>query len=212
MDVRLWKTLHVKENVATWGLSWSLIDICQSQWWVVSWIWITKPSTTFWSRNWACGQLDAASRLRSRSHCHLRERSFGRKEYSSGPAAPMLAWPECDFSLSRNSNSTSKVVILELWTTSKRSWQTNWGHFYIKTSSTTTVSGNVSGSVRLPKGTALKGMVIFSSAVNKKASVALLFRHNLYYFKFHVIHLPCSTVHWKSEFFNTSSTAFDTRY
>ena len=34
------------------------------------------------------------------------------------------------FSFSQNSNSTSKVVILELWTTSKRSWQTSWGHCY----------------------------------------------------------------------------------
>ena len=32
-------------------------------------------------------------------------------------------------SFSQNSNSTSKVVILELWTTFKRSWQTSRGHF-----------------------------------------------------------------------------------
>ena len=36
-----------------WGLSWGLIDF-DSQWSVVSWIWITKPSSKFWPRNRAC--------------------------------------------------------------------------------------------------------------------------------------------------------------
>jgi transposase len=51
--------------------------------------------------------------------------------------------------------------ILELWTTFKMSWQNIWEHFHIKTSSTATGSGsNVSGSVWLPKGTALKEIML----------------------------------------------------
>jgi len=43
----------------------------------------------------------------------------------------------------------------------QKSWQTSWWHFYMKTSSTATDSGcNVSGSVWLPKGTALKGIML----------------------------------------------------
>ena len=72
-----------------------------------------------------------------------------------------LIWVRVISSFSQNSNSTSKVFILELWTTSKRSWHTNWGHFYMKTSSTATGSGtNVSGGVWLPKGTTLKGIML----------------------------------------------------
>ena len=79
-----------------------------------------------------------------------------------------LIWAIVTSSFSRNSNSTSKVVILILWTTSKRSWQTSWGHFHMKTSSTATGSArNVSGGVWLPKGTALNGiMLIYSSVFN----------------------------------------------
>ena len=40
-----------------WVLWWDLIDVWQSEWSVVSWIWITKPSRTFWPRNWACGKF-----------------------------------------------------------------------------------------------------------------------------------------------------------
>jgi hypothetical protein len=38
-------------------LSWCLIDISQSKWSVVCSIWITKPSTAFWSRNWHADSL-----------------------------------------------------------------------------------------------------------------------------------------------------------
>ena len=84
------------------------------------------------------------------------------------PYSPDLS--SCVFSLSPNSNSTSKVVILELWTKSKSSWQTSWGHFHMKTSSTATESGsNVSDGLWLPKGTTLKGItLICSSVVHKK--------------------------------------------
>jgi len=95
-----------------------------------------------------------------------------------------LIWVRATSSFSRNSNSTSKVVILELWTTSKRSWPTSWGQFHMKNSSTVTGSGsNVSGGVWFLKGTTLKGiMLICSSVVNKyfTAPVSLIFRHTLY--------------------------------
>jgi len=72
-----------------------------------------------------------------------------------------LIWARVTSYFSQNSNSTSKIVILELWTTSKRSWQTSWGQFYTKTSSTANGSeSNVSGSVWLPKGTTLKGIML----------------------------------------------------
>jgi hypothetical protein len=68
-------------------------------------------------------------------------------------------------SFSPSSNSIWKVVILDLWTTSKRSWQTSWRHFQLNTCSTATGSGsNISGDVWLPKGTTL---LICSSVVNK---------------------------------------------
>jgi hypothetical protein len=69
-----------------------------------------------------------------------------------------LIWVHVTSSSSQDSNSTSKVVILKLWTTS------------MKTSNTATGSGsNVSSGVWLPKGTNLKWMMlIFSSYVNKK--------------------------------------------
>ena len=176
MAVRVWKTNLVVEDPARqkstkmwpkWGISWGLIDVWQSEWSVVCWIWIAKPSTT--QKNGSscpvrdCGHLDAASRQCSLSHCHLRERIFGQKMYFSGFAAhpTRLIWVRVTSSFSQNSNSTSKVVILELWTTSKRSRQTSWGHFYMKTSSTATGSGsNVSGDVWLPKGTTLKGIML----------------------------------------------------
>jgi hypothetical protein len=93
-----------------WGLSWGLIEFWQSQWSVVSWIWITKQFTTFWPRNWACGHLDAASRLRSLSHCHLRERSFDKKKGISmvpqPPYSPDLS--PCDFFLFLKHKSHTK--------------------------------------------------------------------------------------------------------
>ena len=67
------------------------------------------------------------------------------------------------FSFYQNLNSTSNVVILELRTKSKRSWQISEGYFYMKISSTATGSGsNVSGGVWLPKGTTLKGIMLIS--------------------------------------------------
>jgi len=63
MAVRVWKTNLVLEDLARqkrtkmWpkcGISWGLIDVWQSEWSVVCWIWIAKPSTKFWPSNWAC--------------------------------------------------------------------------------------------------------------------------------------------------------------
>jgi len=96
-----------------------------------------------------------------------------------------LIWVLVTYSFSQNSNSTSKVVILQLWTTSKRLWQTSWVHFRMKSSSTPTGSeSKVSGGVWLPKGTRLKGIMLICSSVNKKfiPTVSLLFRLSLCYF------------------------------
>jgi len=114
-----------------------------------------------------------------------------------------LIWVHVTSSFSKNSNSTSKVVILELWTTSERSWQSSWGHFHMKTSSTATGSwSNVSSSVWLPKWTTLKGiMLICSSVVNKKnfiAPVSLLFRHTLY-----ILIMKANEMHYFSYLFDT---------
>ena len=63
MAARLWKTNLILEDLAhqkwtkmwpKWGFSWGLTDVSQSEWSVVSSIWITKPSTTFWPKNLAC--------------------------------------------------------------------------------------------------------------------------------------------------------------
>jgi hypothetical protein len=103
MAVRLWKKNLILEDIArqkwkkmwsTWGLFWGLIDVWQSKWLAVSWIWITKPSMTFWQRKWVCGHLDAAWRLCSLSHCHLHEGILDQRVYSSGCKAPTLAWSE----------------------------------------------------------------------------------------------------------------------
>jgi len=63
MAVRVWKTNLVLEDLARqkrmkmwpkWGISWGLIDVWQSEWSVVWWIEIAKPSTKFWPSNWTC--------------------------------------------------------------------------------------------------------------------------------------------------------------
>jgi hypothetical protein len=119
-----WKTLHVKngrkyDQSEDFHEVWSIF---KSQWSVASWIWITKPFMTFWTRNWACGQLVAASQLCSLSHCHLCERSFDQKRVFQWFRSPHT---HLSSSFSWNSHSTSEVIILELWTTSKRLWQTS---------------------------------------------------------------------------------------
>ena len=109
-----------------------------------------------------CEHLDAASQQCCLSHCHLRERIFGQKlfQWFRGHHTHLI-WVRVTSSFSQNSNSTSKVVILEPWTTSKWSWQTSWGHFYMKTSSTVIgIGSNVSGGVWLPKGTTLKRIML----------------------------------------------------
>ena len=173
--VRMWKMNLVVEDLARqkctkmwpkWGISWGLIDTWRSEWSVVCWIWIAKQSTTQKkclscpARD--CRHLDAASRQCSLSQCHLRERIFGQKKVFQWFRShhTWLTWVCVTSSFSQNSNSTSKVI-LELWTTSKRSWQTSWGNFYMKTSSTATGSErNFSSGVWLPKGTTLKGIML----------------------------------------------------
>jgi len=173
--VRVWKTNLVVEDLGRqkrtkmWqkrGISWGLIDVWQSEWSVVSWIWIAKPSATQKKGSSCpardCWHLDAASWQCSLSHCHLRERIFGQNRISVVPQPPYSPdLSPCDFFFFPKLKFHLKVVILELWTTSKRSWQTSWGHFYMKTSSTATGNGsNVSGGVWLPKWTTLKVIML----------------------------------------------------
>ena len=150
-----------------WGISWGLIDVWQSEWSVVCWIWITKPSTTQKKGSSCparvCGHLDATSWQCSLSHCNHRERIFGQKRYFSGSAATILAWsesvwllpfPKTQFHLKGRHFVTVDYI--------QKVVTDQWGHFYMKTSSTATGSGNnVSGDVWLPKGTALKGIMLF---------------------------------------------------
>ena len=62
----------------------------ESEWSLLSWVpWTTqKKGSSCPARD--CGHLDAASRQRSLSHCHLRERIFDQKGYSSVSAATIL--------------------------------------------------------------------------------------------------------------------------
>ena len=66
MAVRVWKTNLVLEDLARkkrtkmwshWRLLWDLTEVWDSEWSVVSWIWIIQPSTTFWPWNWVCGKF-----------------------------------------------------------------------------------------------------------------------------------------------------------
>ena len=69
-----------------------------------------------------------------------------------------LIWVRVTSCFSVNSNSTSQFVILELWTTSERSWQTSWWHFHMKTSVTATGSGsNVSRRCGSSQGKCFEG-------------------------------------------------------
>jgi hypothetical protein len=109
MAVRLCTTNLVLEDLVrkkrkkiwpTWTLLRGLTDIWQSQWSVVSWILSTKPFPIFLPRNWACGHLDAALRLRSLSHCHHRERRFNQKGIPVVPKSPYSPdLSPCDFFL-----------------------------------------------------------------------------------------------------------------
>ena len=107
MAVKVWKTNLVVGDFARqkrtkmwpkWGISWGLIDVWHSEWSVVCWIWIAKPSTTQKKGSSCpardCGHLDAASRQCFLSQCHLRERIFGQKRCCSSSTATILAWSE----------------------------------------------------------------------------------------------------------------------
>jgi len=65
-----------------------------TEWLVLTWVpWTTqKKGPSCPARD--CWHLNAASRQRSLSHCHLSERIFDQKGYFSGSAATILAWSE----------------------------------------------------------------------------------------------------------------------
>ena len=105
---------------------------------------------------------------------------FTKKGYSCGSAAPVLAWSAsvCPLPFPETQIPPQSSSFWNCGQHPKCRWQTSWGHFHMKTSSTATGSGsNVSGGVWLPKGTTLKGiMLICSSAVKKNL------RHQSHYF------------------------------
>ena len=166
MAVRVWKTNLVVEDLARqkrtkmwpkWGISWGLIDVWQSEWSVVCLIWIAKPSTTqkkgssCSARTWMLHHDNAPCHIAISVNEFLAENVFQwlrSHQLAWSESVCLLLFPKLKFQLEGR--------ILELWTTSKWSWQSSWGHFYMKTSSTATGSGsNVSGGVWLPKGTTL---------------------------------------------------------
>ena len=101
----------------------------------------------------------------------------------------------CDFLLFPKLKFHPKCRHFEQQTTSKMSWQTSWGHFHMKTSSTATGSGsNVSGGVWLPKGTTLKGRCWFVGQLLIKkfiTPVSFLFRHTSYIQGSCLFSVPC---------------------
>ena len=154
--MRVWKTNLILEDLACqkrtkmwpeWGLLWCLINAWQSEW-----------SVLLWSPWFVSGQI-----ARTLGCCITMTlpvtlpspwTNFWPKSIFQWFHSPhtRLIWVRVTSFFTQFSNSTSQVVILELWTTSKRSLQASWGHFHMKTSSMTgTRSGsNVSGSVWLP--------------------------------------------------------------
>ena len=101
MAVRVWKTNLVVKDLACQKHEENVTKVrdlvrsdrrLKSEWSVVCWIWIAKPSTTQ-KKGSSCpardyGHLDTASRQCSLSHCHLRERIFGQKSISVVPQPP----------------------------------------------------------------------------------------------------------------------------
>ena len=190
MAMRSWKMNLVLEDLARqkrtkiwpkWGLSWGLIDVWQSEFSVLLWgPWKTqKKGSSCSTRDF--GHLDAASRQRSLSHCHLRERIFDQKGYSSVSAAPILDWYE----------SVWFLPFPETQIPQQRSSFWNYGQHPkgrnrpAEGTATcrlpSTASGrdsNVFGGVWLPKGK----MLICSSVVNKQfySTFSLYFRHISY--------------------------------
>jgi len=103
MAVRVWKTNLVLEDLALkkrtkmwpkWGISWGLIDVWQSEWSVVCWISIDKPSTKFWPSNWAHRIFVPSWSQKFSTINRRKSRLFGQKSYFSGSAATILAWYE----------------------------------------------------------------------------------------------------------------------
>ena len=106
MAVRVWKTNIVLEDLAPqkrkkmspkWGISWGLIDVWQSGWSAVCWIWIAKPSTKFWPSNLACRKFaDTWMLHHDNAACHtaISMNDFLAKKYFNGSAATILAWSE----------------------------------------------------------------------------------------------------------------------
>jgi len=175
MAVRVWKMDIVLEELARqkrtkmwpkWGISWGLVEVWQSEWSVVCWIWIARPSTKIWPSDWACGHLDATSRQCSPSHCHLRWTNLWPKKGISvvpqPPYSPDLS--PCDFFVYPKKKTQIPPQISSFWNCGQHSKgrdRTAEGISTWRLASTATGSGsNVSGGVWLPKGTTLKGIML----------------------------------------------------
>ena len=135
-----------------------------------------------------CGHLNTASRHRSLSQCHLRERIFDQKVYSSGSAASILAGCEsvwlfpfpqtqipCQSSPFWNCVPKPKKVVTEQLRALLH------GAFQHATGSWS----NVSDGVWLPKGTILNGiMLIYRQMLNKKkcsTSLITFLTHHVFF-------------------------------
>ena len=113
MAMRVWKMNLVLEDLAPkkrtkmwpkWGISWGLVDVWQSEWSVVCWIWIAKPSTQFWPSNWACRKfVDAWMLHHDNAPCHTAismNEFLAKKGISVVPQPPYSpGLSPCDFSL-----------------------------------------------------------------------------------------------------------------
>jgi hypothetical protein len=121
MAVRVWKTnlvledfAHEKRTWLKWGISWGPIDVWQSEWSVVCWIWIAKPSTKFSPSNWACRKFaDSWMLNHDNAPCHT---AISVNEFLANKSISVVPQPPyspdlspCDFFLFPKLKSHLKV-------------------------------------------------------------------------------------------------------
>jgi len=94
----------------------------QSEWSVVCWIWIAKPSTKIWPSKWACRKF-APSWSQKFSQVNRRKTEFlAKKRYFSDSAATILAWSESVWLLPfpKTQIPLRRSSFWELWTSKGR--------------------------------------------------------------------------------------------
>jgi len=194
MAVRVWKTILVPKDLARqkrtklwpkWGFSWGLIDVWQNDRYyrevlerlrkIVYRVRSETADTRMLHHNAPCHAAISVNEFLNKK---------GIPVFPQPPYSPDLS--PCDLFLFPKLKFHHKVIILQQWTISKRSWRNIWVHFHMKTSSTATgFVSNVSGSVWLPTGTILIWFCWFVVQLLIKhfiVTVSLLFRHSFYYF------------------------------